>query len=241
MTTDSPTLPRSLRQWRSGPVPLTSGGAMTGPAAAGVSSAVQPSAVTATVASALRRDLRRLGETLRNPVDERRRLVLRRHVQFLLAELEVQHRVEHALVWPAAIRRRPDLAGLRDETVAEHGRLGWVIDRVQAATRRWQDDDRAREQLRCALLDLEVVLDPQVTHRENEVLPAWSQALTVQDWRRVDARIRRLPASAHRAWWLLDDLDGPQAEGLRHALPHLVPARMLSGRAWRRERRLLWD
>lgn len=92
------------------------GGAVTGPSAARARSSTDPAEVLrSAIRQAVLRDLRRLGEVLHEPCSVERHVLLRRHVQFLLSELDpgwpLVRRLRHAVgIW------RPDFG---QDTVRE--------------------------------------------------------------------------------------------------------------------------
>ena len=200
--------------------------------------------LNASVHQALRRDLRRMAETLRSARTDGQRSALCRHIEFLLTQLGQHRDVGKSLIEPAVVRRRPDLEPLLGQLHSQYGRLGWVTDRLRAATAGWQDD-AGREAVRGAVLDFEQVLEPVLQHQESAVMPAICAALHSRDWSRVDRRARRLTgrgAAVRRLSWILDGLDEPESTVVEHLLRprgwHLW--RMVGARAARRRAGLLW-
>jgi hemerythrin-like domain-containing protein len=196
---------------------------------------------------ALRRDIRRIAETLRGPVSVERRLALVGYLRFMLDRLHHHHTAEDDVIWPRVIRRRPELTDLRNQMESEHGRLGWVVERLVAAANAWETDGASarKEAVRVAVIDLGTVLDPHLRHEEEEAMPVICQALTKRDWRRIDRRLHPLSLPSNMAeniLWMLDDLDPQRTAAVQSLLPkwlwRLLRPRFEAG--YRRRHSLLW-
>ena len=225
--------------------PQPTGGAMTGPADFAAGQPTDPHEVMNTVLHhALRRDLRRLSETLRTPVTGPRRAALAEHVGFVLRQLQHHHTAEDELIWPAVLRRRPDLVELFAQLAAEHGALDAVISRLTRSGAAWTDEF-GQAAMRTALAGLELVLEPHLEHEEAEAMPLICTVLTAADWATIDKHLHRptLPSkTAETMLWMLDDLDPRQAAVVEGLLPRplwrTLQLRYASG--WRRRQALLW-
>ena len=130
------------------------------------------------VHQALRRDLRRLAESLRRPVRGARQAALADQVDFVLVQLHHYYRIEQELIWPTVVGRRPELAGLSRAFREAHGRLGWVVDRLTNANRAWTNA-AGQAAVHGAVIDLDTVLEPQLQHQEAEAMPAICAALSI--------------------------------------------------------------
>ncbi len=225
--------------------PQPTGGAVTGPGRPAVGLPTEPHEVMNTVLHhALRRDLRRLAETLRTPVGSEQRLGLAGHIRFVLDQLHHHHTTEDDLIWPAVLARRPDLQQLFERMEGEHGRLGPAIETLVTTTRAWSGES-GQSAVHDAVVSLEAVLQPHLDHEETDAMPLICSILTAADWAPIDKQLHRptWPSKmAHSILWMLDDLDPRRAALVEALLPRPLwrALRFRYAAGWRRQQALLW-
>ncbi len=224
--------------------PQPTGGAVTGPARSAELPTEQHEVMNTVLHHALRRDLRRLAETLRTPVGAPVRRALTDHIRFVLEQLHHHHTTEDELIWPAVLLRRPDLRGSFDEMQGEHDQLGSTIATLTAAAAAWSNDS-GRPAVHEAVVALEQVLEPHLEHEEADAMPLICSVLTAADWAPIDKNLHRptWPSKMAAAlFWMLDDLDPARSEVVEGLLPQplwrLLRLRYAAG--WRRRQAVLW-
>ncbi len=225
--------------------PQPTGGALTGPACPSAGLPIDEHQVMNTVLHhALRRDLRRLGETLRAPVSAAQQQALAGHVEFLLDRLHHHHSIEDDLMWPAALRRRPQLHGLFEQMEDEHACLRPAVTRLTVSTADWADET-GRPAVHDAVIALEAALEPHLQHEEADAMPQICSALCKTDWAPIDREMRRPATPAKMAQsilWMLDDLDPDRSVVVEGLLPRQLwrILRLRYAPGWRRRQALLW-
>jgi hemerythrin-like domain-containing protein len=139
--------------------------------------------------------------------------------------LHHHHTVEDQAIWPAVLRRRPDLGTLVDELEAEHGELDTAARNLRDASLTWSYDgsERRREELVVALDRLVEVLDVHLEHEEDRAMPVVCSVLTVADWKPIDKKIAEgtptMREQARTAYWVLDGLDARREKIMLSQIP----------------------
>ena len=175
--------------------------------------------------SALRRDFARASRMLAGKPDAKHRRALAAHLQWMLQVLHHHHTVEDEAIWPAVLRRRPELVSLVDELEAEHGDLDSASRNLRDAALTWSYDgsDRRRAELAEALARLVEVLEVHLEHEENEAMPVVCSVLTDADWKPIDKKIAEgnptMRDQARTAYWALDGLDARREKIMLSQIP----------------------
>jgi iron-sulfur cluster repair protein YtfE (RIC family) len=175
--------------------------------------------------TALRRDFARAARMLAGKPDARHRRALAAHLQWMLQVLHHHHTVEDQAIWPAVLRRRPDLANLVDELEAEHGELDVASRALRDAALTWSYDgsDRRRAELVVALSRMLEVLEPHLQHEEDHAMPVVCAVLTAADWipiqEKINAGTPTMREKARQAHWALDGLDARREKILLRQVP----------------------
>jgi len=165
------------------------------------------------VHSALRRDFTRAARMLARRPDAKHRRALAAHLQWMLQVLHHHHTVEDEAIWPAVLRRRPDLVTLVEELEAEHENLDRASRNLRDAALTWSYDgtDRRRAELVEALELMVEVLEPHLQHEEDRGMPMVCAVLVETDWKPIEKKINEgtptLRETARLAYWALDGLD----------------------------------
>ncbi len=237
-------LPRLHRTGRQ-VTPQPTGGAVTGPARSAGVPTDQHEMMNTVLHHALRRDLRRVAETIRKPVGVDRRRALVDYLGFVLEQLHHHHTTEDELIWPAVLLRRPDLHALVEQMEGEHGQLGAAIQTLTAATATWSGESD-RPVVHDAVVTLESVLEPHLEHEEADAMPLICSVLTAADWAPIDKKLHRptWPSKiAHSLLWMLDDLDPTRSAVVERLLPQPLwrALRLRYAGSWRRQQALLWS
>lgn len=125
-----------------------------------------------------------------------------RDAEALLVEFTVNeemllhhHAAEDTLVWPALKERRPACASEIDELESEHGIADrWLAEVREALTILARPDAADRYAVAADLIvaatALAGVLNAHLDHEERVAVPLITEALTAEDWERIDARRR---------------------------------------------------
>jgi len=175
--------------------------------------------------SALRRDFARAARMLGGRPDAKHRRALAAHLQWMLQVLHHHHTVQDTAIWPAVLRRRPDLSGLVDEFEAGRDALAEAARNLRDATLTWSYDgsNRRREELVDALTRLVEVLDQHLEHEEDEAMPVACSVLTEADWNSIEVSIAAgTPTIRDRArtmYWMLDGLDARREKVILGQVP----------------------
>ena len=178
--------------------------------------------------SALRRDFARAARMLAARPDPKHRRALAAHLQWMLGVLHSHHTIEDDVIWPAVLRRRPELAGLVDAMEAEHIDLAQAARDLRDAATTWSYDgaDRRRQECADALDRLVVVLDEHLRHEEDEAMPLICSVLTEADWKTIEVQIdNEFPTAAEKAriaYWCLDGLDARRERIFLRQVPKVL-------------------
>ena len=175
--------------------------------------------------SALRRDFARAARMLAGRPDAKHRRALAAHLQWMLQVLRHHHTVEDEAIWPAVLRRRPDLSTLVESLETEHEELDSAARQLRDASLTWSYDgsDPRREELVEALNRLVAVLEVHLEHEENEAMPVVCSVLTDADWKPIQVRIAEgsptMREQARTAYWAFDGLDARREKIMLSQIP----------------------
>lgn len=185
------------------------------------------------VHDAIRRDLRRLHDTLATqpgtPLEDPRRHALCDHVDWMMDFLHRHHRSEDDGLWPLVLARAPETAPLLDRMEADHQHIVPAMETVGSAARAYRGDPEQQAGLDSALHTLSGALLPHLRREEDDAMPVVSATLTDRDWRSWDKRFnvrgKSLTQLAIDGHWLMDQLDPQRYQTLVHLVP--LPARLI--------------
>lgn len=175
--------------------------------------------------SALRRDFARAARMLATKPNAKHRRALAAHLHWMLEVLHHHHTIEDDAIWPAVLRRRPELSHLVDELTDEHGELDTAARNLRDAATTWSYDgsERRRLELVHALDRLVGVLAVHLEHEEDEAMPLVCSVLTAADWKPIDAMIDATFTTTRERvralYWVLDGLDTRREKILVKSLP----------------------
>lgn len=200
------------------------------------------------VHSALRRDLERtrLVLTEQHQPDPGRRRAVAEHLEWMMRFLHQHHSGEDAGLWPLIRSQNPSAGPLLDQMELDHHRIAPAVSALEGASRRYGDDETAREELLDALARLADVLLPHLRREELEMMPVVAATLDDAEYRAVEREyfvtpkgLRELGAQAH---WVLDGLDADGREVMLSVVPALPRFVLLHalGRGYRRAAARRW-
>jgi hemerythrin-like domain-containing protein len=199
------------------------------------------------VHAAVRRDVTRLTQVVQQPMNRRQRAALARRVAWMVDGLHVHHEGEDHAIWPRAVSKRPELAGLLAEMEAEHERLSTAADAMVASAAAYATDgsEPARAGLAEAVERFADVALAHLQHEETATVPLLLDLFDEDEWAQIDKEFKTGVTPRQLGWlamWLLDDLPGDQARLLRHQVPAPVFAYLTwrYGRAYDRDAAHAW-
>lgn len=186
------------------------------------------------VHTALRRDLARtqvaLAELAVDP-DDRRRVAVATHLQWMMTWLHHHHESEDAGLYPYVRARNPGAAALLDEMDADHQEILPAMAAVERAASEYAASAEARPAAAQALEVLLTSLLPHLKREEEEMMPIVSATITDREWRELDQvhNIAPLPKRelAATGLWTVDGLAGEDYDHVAHLVPP-VPRFLIS-------------
>ena len=198
--------------------------------------------------AALRRDLERTAMLLERPDDltpERLR-TLGTHAVWLMDFLHDHHTTEDTRLFPVIRANNPGAAPLIDAMDAEHHAIGEARAALAQAGRSAEAGEAgAADQLRAAVADLRVVLDPHLEHEERDLPEAIVGHFSDEEWaafEKSNVEGKKPPVLAFQGHWMLDNLEPAGAAVVKSkvpAVPRFIMLRFLGG-AYRKRRAALW-
>lgn len=200
------------------------------------------------VHDALRRDLERARVALSrvSPPDDRQRVAIAEHLQWVMAFLDAHHRSEDEGLYPVVRERDTSAAALLDDMATDHQAVAIAVVELGAAAAAYAERD-GREAIVAALEELSGVLVPHLRREEDEVMPVVSRAITNAEWNAIEQAYNldgksmvQLGLEGH---WLIDDA-GADARARVLGLVPLAPRLMLLygfGPSYRRRTRACWN
>jgi hemerythrin-like domain-containing protein len=200
------------------------------------------------VHNALRRDLRRARAVLTHvpPPDDRQRVAIAEHLEWMMAFLEAHHRSEDVGLYPVVRQRDPGAAPLLDDMARDHENVALAIVQLEKAAAAYAERDE-RDALVHALDDLTDVLLPHLQREEDEAMPVVSRVLTNAEWRDLEQRYnldgKSMAQLGREGHWLIDDASAEDRARVLGLVP-LVPRLLLLygfGPSYRRQRRACWS
>ncbi len=202
------------------------------------------------VHGALRRDLRRVRETVTSPptASPAQRQALGAHVGWLMDFLHAHHSSEDEGLWPAVRAVNPDAGPLLDSLEADHRRVEPAAAALRSAAEEYAAATHTgtRDELVAALDALSAVLLPHLDREVADAMPVVSASITHGEWHAIEQRFNVGPKSlselGFEGHWLLDDLDDEGREVVLHTVPAIPRVVLLYGfaRAYRRRMAAVW-
>jgi hemerythrin-like domain-containing protein len=202
------------------------------------------------VHDALRRDLRRVLDTLSTSpyANGAQRAAVAAHVGWMMRFLHEHHHGEDEGLWPLVRAREPRASALLADMAAEHARVAPLATTVAEASRAFgaTASDGARVALLDAVQRLAGVLLPHLRREEDDAMPVVSLAITAAEWHAVDQQYfvkpKSLPQLGFEGHWLLDGLDAERSRVVLHQVPAVprVVLRYGFARRYRRHATACW-
>ncbi len=200
------------------------------------------------VHTALRRDLQRARVALTEvpPPDDRQRVAIVEHLEWLMAFLEAHHRSEDLGLYPVVRERAPGEAELLDAMARDHEAVAPAIVDVKRATATYGERGEC-ESLIDALDGLSDLLLPHLQREEDDVMPVVSRVITNGEWSVIEQTYnldgKSMSQLGREGHWLIDDAgveDRARVLGLVPPVPRLLLLYGF-GPSYRRHTRACWN
>jgi iron-sulfur cluster repair protein YtfE (RIC family) len=200
------------------------------------------------VHSALRRDLQRARVSLTSvpPPDDRQRVAIAEHLEWMMRFLEAHHRSEDVGLYPLVRERDPGAAPLLDEMAKDHEAIAPAVVQLERTAATLVETDEP-DALICALDDLTDVLLPHLQREEDEVMPVVSGVITNAEWRDLEQRHnldgKSMAQLGREGHWLIDGATGEDRARVLGLVPRVPRLLLLHGfgPSYRRHASACWS
>ncbi|MFZ1491385.1 MAG: hemerythrin domain-containing protein [Ilumatobacteraceae bacterium] len=200
------------------------------------------------VHSALRRDLERAQAALTAipPPNDRQRIAIAGHLEWMMGFLEAHHRSEDLGLYPVVRERAADAAALLDDMAADHAAVADAVAIVEARAAQYGAGNE-REPLIVAIERLQEVLLPHLQREEDELMPIVSRVVKIAEWNSIEQAHNIAGKSTaqlgREGHWLIDGATHADRARVLELVP-VVPRYVLLygfGPSYRRRQRACWN